>query len=136
MYGTQRPNIFKEMLPKQSRSNQGEEENEEKIRRAYLKMKKKAIAREKCRKRGNAEWKPELNERVLIRTQPMSDAVRGITSKFMHLFQGPYVISKILDHSAYELKDEQGKKRGEFNKKQLRKYKEEPQSQSKELEVE
>jgi hypothetical protein len=98
-------------------------------------MKKKAIAREKRRKKGNAEWKPELNERVLIRTQPMSDAVRGITSKFLHLFQGPYVISKILDHSAYELKDEQGKIRGEFNKKQLRKYREELQSQNKELEV-
>jgi hypothetical protein len=98
-------------------------------------MKKRAIAREKRRKRGNAEWKPELNERVLIKTQPMSDAVRGITSKFLHLFQGPYVISKILDHSAYELKDGQGKIRGEFNKKQLRKYKEELHSQNKELEV-
>ena len=30
------------------------------------------------------------------------------------------MISKVLDHSAYELRDEQGKVRGEFNKKQLK----------------
>jgi hypothetical protein len=46
MYGTERPNIFKEMLPKESWPNQEEEVNEEKIRRAYLKMKKTATARE------------------------------------------------------------------------------------------
>jgi hypothetical protein len=51
----------------------------------------------------------------------------------MHLIQGPYWISKILGHSAYELKDVQGKIRGEFNKKQLRKYKENLPSQNKEL---
>jgi len=68
--------------------------------------------------------------RVLVKTQPMSDAVKGITSKFLHLFQGPYRISKVLDHSAYELRDEQGKKRGEFNKKQLKRYIEEPHTQT------
>ena len=30
-----------------------------------------------------------------------------------------------MGHSAYELRDEQGKIRGEFNKKQLKRYKEE-----------
>jgi hypothetical protein len=34
MYGIERPNIFKGMLPKESWPNQEEEENEEKIRRA------------------------------------------------------------------------------------------------------
>jgi hypothetical protein len=36
----------------------------------------------------------------------MSDATKGITSKFMHVFEGPYIITRILDHSAYELRDE------------------------------
>jgi len=54
----------------------------------------------------------------------MSDAVKGMTSKFMHVFEGPYKIAKLLDHSAYELRDERGKLRGEFNKKQLRPYQE------------
>jgi hypothetical protein len=135
MYGTERSNIFKKMLPKESWPDQEEEESDEKIRRACVKMKKRAIARDKRRKRGNAEWKPELNEKVLVKTQPMSDAVRGITSKFLHLFQGPCWISKILGHSAYELKDEQGKIRGDFNKKQLKQYKAELHTQTEKLET-
>jgi hypothetical protein len=47
----------------------------------------------------------------------------------LHLFQGPYRISKVLGHSADELRDEQGKIRGEFNKKQLKPCKEEPHTQ-------
>jgi hypothetical protein len=90
MYRTERPNIFKKVLPKESWLDQEEEGIEEKIRRAYLKMKKRAMARKKRRKRGNAEWKPELHEEVFVKTQLMSDAVRGITSKFLHLFQGSY----------------------------------------------
>jgi hypothetical protein len=55
----------------------------------------------------------------------MSDAIKGITAKFMHVFEGPFLISKILNHSAYELKDERGKIRGgggEFNNRQLKQY--------------
>jgi hypothetical protein len=55
----------------------------------------------------------------------MSNAVKGITAKFMYIFEGPFLVSKILEHSAYELKDEWGKVCGEFNKKQLREYREE-----------
>jgi hypothetical protein len=88
-------------------------------------MRKRAEARGRRRKRGNAEWEPKVNEKVLVKTQPMSDAVKGITAKCMYIFEGPFLVSKILDHSAYELKDEWGKVRGEFNKKQLKQYREE-----------
>jgi hypothetical protein len=87
MYGIERPNIFKWILPNDSWPNQEEEENEEKIRRPYVKIKMKAIAKGKRRKRGKAEWNPELYEKLLVKTQLMSDAVRGITWKF-HLFEG------------------------------------------------
>jgi hypothetical protein len=40
------------------------------------------------------------------------------------LFEGPYEITRGLEHSAYEVRDAKGKLRGEFNKKQLKKYKE------------
>ena len=89
MYGNERPNIFKKMMPKELWPEQEDEEIEKKIHRTYAKMKKRAMAREKRRKQGNAKWNPELNEKVLVRTQPVSDAVRGITSKFVHLFHGP-----------------------------------------------
>jgi len=135
MYGTGRPNVFRKMVPKESWLDQKDEGTEEKIRRAYVKMKKRTMAREKLRKRGNAEWNPELNENVLVKKQPISDAVRGITPKILHLFQGPYRISKILGYSAYELRDDQGKLTGEFNKKQLKQYKEEIHSQAEEVET-
>ena len=54
----------------------------------------------------------------------MSDAVKGMTSKFMHVFEGPYKIAKLLNHSAHKLRDERSKLRGEFNKMQLRPYQE------------
>jgi hypothetical protein len=63
-------------------------------------------------------------ENLMVRTQPMSDAIKGMKSKFVHVFEGPYIITKLLDHSAYELRDESDKLRGEFNKKQLRPYQE------------
>jgi hypothetical protein len=53
----------------------------------------------------------------------------------LHLFQGPYRISKVLDHSAYEFTDERGKVRGEINKKQLKQYKEELHTQTEEVET-
>ena len=134
MYGTERPNVFRKMFPEESWPDQ-EEGIEEKIRRAYLSMKKREIEREKSRKRGNAEWKPELNEKDLVKTQPISNAVRGITSKFLHLFQRPYRISEVLSHSDYELRDDQGKVRGEFNKKQLKQYKQDLYTQTEELEM-
>jgi len=54
----------------------------------------------------------------------MSDAIKGMTSKCMYVFEGPYVITQLLDHSVYELRYESGKLQGEFNKKQLRLYQE------------
>ena len=54
----------------------------------------------------------------------MSDGIRGITAKLTYLYEGPYSINRIVHNAAYELRDEQGKIRGEFNKKQLKPYKE------------
>jgi hypothetical protein len=65
------------------------------------------------------------NSDILVKTQPMSDAVKRITAKFIYLFEGPFLVSKILDHSAYELRGEWGTARGKFNKNQLKQYKEE-----------
>jgi hypothetical protein len=124
MYGTERVNVISKLVPNLPNLDQEGESIEEKLEKAYGKMRKRAEDRERLRKRGNTRWEPRMNEKVLIKTQPMSDAVKGITAKFMYLYEGPYVVSNILGHSAYEVKDERGKVRGEFNKKQLRPYKE------------
>ena len=124
MYGVKRPNVFDKVMPEVQGLKQDEEDIAVKLEAAYIKMKQKAAARERRHKKGNAIWTPKLNEKVLVRTQPMSDAIKGMTSKFMHVFEGPYIITKLQDHSAYELRDESGKLWGEFNKKQLRQYQE------------
>jgi hypothetical protein len=123
MYGSERQNILSRIVPGRQTLEQ-EEEGIEEMKKAYMKIRKRAEAREKRRKRGNAKWEPELNEKVLVKTQPMSDAIRGISAKFMYLFEGPFRVNKILDHSVYELRDECGRIRGEFNKKQIKPYKE------------
>ena len=84
----------------------------------------KAKLRERGHKRGNANWQPKLGEKVLVRTHPISEAIKGFTAKFSYLYEGPFSISKSLGHSAYEVRDEKGKVRGEFHIKQLRQYKE------------
>ena len=117
MYGTERPNVFRKILPKESWPDQ-EEGIEENIRRAYLNMEEREMEREKRRKRGNAEWKPEQNEKGLVKIQPISDAVWRDNLEMFASVSGPYGISKVLGHSAYDLKDVQVKVRGEFNKKQ------------------
>jgi len=43
----------------------------------------------------------------------------------MYLYERPFVISRILGHSVYEVRAERGKVCGEFNKKQLKPYKDE-----------
>jgi hypothetical protein len=124
MYGVERPNVFDNVMPKVQGQEQEEEDIAAKLEAAYARMKQKAAARKRRHKKGNAIWTPKLNEKVLVRKQPMSDAIKGMTSKFTHVFEGPYIITMLLDHSAYELRDERGKLRGEFNKKQLRPYQE------------
>jgi hypothetical protein len=94
-------------------------------------MRERAERRERRRKRGNAKWEPKMNEKVLVKTQPMSDAAKGITAKFMYLYEGPFLINKILEHSAYEVRDVNGKVRGVFSKTQLKLYREETQGEVK-----
>ena len=125
MYGSEQRNVLSRIIPSIQTLEQEGEGIEEKIETAYSKMRKRAEARQKRRKRGNKKWEPRVNEKVLVKTQPMSDAIKGISAKFVYLFEGPFWVSKILGHSAYELKDECGRICGEFNKKQLKQYKEE-----------
>jgi hypothetical protein len=61
MFGTERPNVFRNILPRESWPDQEDEGIEEKVRKVYVKMIKRATASGKRRKRGNAEWNTELN---------------------------------------------------------------------------
>jgi len=92
--------------------------------KAYAKMRKKGKDRREQRKtRGT-----KVKEKVLVRAQPASGAAVGLTAKFIHPYEGPYIISRVIPPSTYELSTASGKVRGEFNKKSLKPYLEEETS--------
>jgi hypothetical protein len=123
MFGDKRPGIFEKLLPQLKENMAGTEALEAKLERAFARIRRKAAERDRRGKKGNTNWNPCVNDRALVRSQNQSDAVNGVIDKFMHLYAGPYTTNRILPHSTYELVDDQGKLRGEFNKKQLRPYK-------------
>ena len=87
-------------------------------------MRKEAQDRRERRKtRGTKE-----KEKVLVRAQPASDAAVGMTAKFAHPYEGPYIICRVIPPSTYELSTASGKVRGEFNKRSLKPYLEEETS--------
>jgi hypothetical protein len=70
----------------------------------------------KRRQLGSTRWEAELHEEeVLLKCQPTSDAALGVTAKFMRPFDGPWVITKIIPPSPYEISDKERRIRGTFN---------------------
>jgi len=126
IFDAQKSDIFAKFLSELDDSPENEE-LAAKVLKAYTKMKEKASKRDSRRKLGNSRWTPNVNDTVLLKTQPMPDAIKGMMSKFMLLYEGPFLILKIYPHSAYELTDENGRARGKFSKKALKPYREERQ---------
>jgi hypothetical protein len=62
---------------------------------------------------------------VLVKCQPVADTVQGLTSKFQRPYEGPFLISRRVNPSIFELSDSKGKIRGLFNLKHLKRYREE-----------
>jgi len=123
MFGGKGPNIFEDFLPE---APEGEAvlDLQTKIAKAYEKMIRKIGARKKNKKKGKVHWKPKGKDKVLLRTQPVSDATAGVTAKFLHPYERPYVIAKIIPSFTFELADENARIRGQFNKRLLRASKE------------
>ena len=122
MFGCSKPSVFDNKLPKPKQNTLDVEEMDTELERAFSRMKRKAAERERRRKRGNAIWNPKTGDKVLVKGQNQSDAAKGIIDKFTHMYQGPYIINKVLPHSSHELVDSKGRLRGEFNKRQLKPY--------------
>jgi hypothetical protein len=120
MFGGKGPNILEDFLPEAPERGHVLEDVQTKIAKAYEKMIRKINARKKNKKKGRAHWRPNVNDKVLLKTQPMSDAMAGVTANFLHPYEGPYVIAKIIPPSTFELADEKARIRGQFNKKLLK----------------
>jgi len=75
IFNAQKPDIFAKFLPELGDSPE-DEELAAKVLKAYTKMKEKASKRDSRRKLGNSRLAPKVNDKVLVKTQPMSDAVK------------------------------------------------------------
>jgi hypothetical protein len=122
IFNEPKPDIFKQIIPKTLDQMPPQEKLEDKLLHAYARMKQRAADRKRRRKTGARKWDPQLQDRVLVRCQPVSDAALGLTSKFTRPYEGPYVVTKIVPPSAYEISDHKGKLRGLFNKEHLKRY--------------
>jgi hypothetical protein len=120
--GNPRPDIFRKLLKKEADQLPKEEALADKLLKAYARMKLRADQRNKRRKTGRTRWKPNIQELVLVKCQPASDAVQGVTSKFKRPYEGPYRIQLKVNPSIYELADSEGRIRGLFNLKHLKPY--------------
>jgi hypothetical protein len=84
MFGGKGPNIFEELLPEMPEGRPVVDDIQAKIAQAYEKMVRKINSKKRDNRKGRAHWKPKVEDKVLLRTQPMSDAGAGITAKFLH----------------------------------------------------
>lgn len=90
----------------------------------YLRIKEK---RQKAADKENQRTKFttfEVEDKVLLRTSPRSDALNKVIAKFCDLYEGPYVVKERIGPATYLLAapDEEGKIRGKFNVRQLKPY--------------
>jgi hypothetical protein len=94
-----KPDLFERVLNKSPENLPEEETMANKVMKVYARMKNKARDRRERKKAGNQRWEPRLNEQVLVRAQQNSDATIGVTAKFIHPYEGPYIISRVIPPS-------------------------------------
>jgi hypothetical protein len=91
---------------------------------AYERMKQRIWKRKLKSRHGNSSRKFNLQDKVLLKSQPLSDAVQGKMKTFHRPFEGPYIVTKYIPPVTYELPDLKGKRKGEFNLKSVKPYRE------------
>jgi transposase InsO family protein len=125
MFDSPAPNLFAKLVPRYPGPHPKEETIAEKSMKAYTRMRQRAAARKERRQRARTHWNPKLFEIVLVRTQPISDATKGISGKLERPYQGPWKVTKIVSPSIFELTDQQGRNREIYNKRTLKQFRSE-----------
>jgi hypothetical protein len=77
------------LLKKEADQLPKEEVLADKLLKTYARMKLKAEKRNKKCKTGRTQWKPCLQELILVKCQPASDAIQGITRISRDHMKGP-----------------------------------------------
>jgi hypothetical protein len=86
IFGERSPSIFVKMLPEVKTENSDIEDIDTKLKRVFSRIKRKAVEREKRRKKRNTSWNGNLDKRFLVKCQNHSDATKIVIDKFMHLY--------------------------------------------------
>jgi hypothetical protein len=89
MFNEPKPYVFKKMLPKTQDQLLAPESLQDTVLCAYLNLKKKAAERKRRKKRATSRCEPGLDDKVLAKCQPVSDAALDITGKCIRPYDGP-----------------------------------------------
>jgi hypothetical protein len=92
------------------------------VSKAYAKMKEKAEKRKSQKRNGNFRLQPQIGDQVLVKSQPVSHASKAITGKFQRLYEGPFVIKKVINVYLYKLQSKSGSIKGLFHISHLKPY--------------
>jgi len=84
-----RPDVFEEFLKKGSEQKPSAVGLQEKVLKAYVRMKERAAKGNIRGKNGRSKWKPQVGDLVLAKCQAVSDVADGITKKFARPYDGP-----------------------------------------------
>jgi hypothetical protein len=122
LFDEPRPDIFKKFNVHPTDEAQTSETHPQKIAKAFMRMKQRAMKRNAKRKWATTNWEPQVGDLVLIKRHVTSDETIGIIGKFLHPFSGPVRITEVLPPATYQVYELDGKPRGKFSKDSLKPY--------------
>ena len=95
---------------------------EEKIKKARGNMHKFLKKRAENKNKNRKHFKFEIGQKVLIKEERKSYAEKNIAAKFLHVFEGPYIIKSIAGKDTYILEDENNIEGETFHLDNLREH--------------
>jgi hypothetical protein len=120
--GTVQEEIFKNIIKRLPDEESTVESVHNKILKVYAKMKQRAEAKRNKRKNNHREWVPNIGDQVLVKGQPVSDAIQGITAKFQRPYVGPFSVKQCVNPYIYDLVDENGTVKGLYHLSHMKPY--------------
>jgi hypothetical protein len=76
IFDEDRPDLFEKLIKKSSEQLPATETLEDTIYQAYARMRRKAEEMRRRRKNVTKQWKPQPNDKVLVKCQPTSDTLQ------------------------------------------------------------
>lgn len=82
-----------------------------------------AFAQRKLKQKNLNPIELHVGQEVLLRVPHLSNQIEGVIKKFFDLYEGPYLIKKMIGKNAFVLETDEGRElNGTYNRTSLRKY--------------